>query len=82
MSTLDGHPIQHLRDHAVGLFQQGQQEMFHVDLVVPVAHQDFIGAGRCILQALRKTIKTHHALYLFPVISMPGDYRTPPSYQC
>ena len=51
---------QQLRDGAVFLLQQGQQDMLGIDLVLAVALQDFVGAGGGILRAFRKAFKAHH----------------------
>src|SRR5258708_37514414 len=52
--------VQDLRDHTLWLFKQRQQKVFSINLVMPVALQDFIGSCRCILRTLGKTIKSHH----------------------
>jgi len=58
--NIDVDPLQHLRDHAIRLLDQRQQEVFDIDLVMAVAHQDFVGAGRRILQTFGETVKAHH----------------------
>src|SRR5690606_32399276 len=57
---IHAHLVENLRDHAVGLLQQGEQHVFGVYLIVSVALQDFIGTNGRILRALRETVESHH----------------------
>jgi len=59
---LDAELLQDLRDHSLRLFQQRQQDVLGVHLVVPVALQNLISPCGRVLRALGETIKTHHSL--------------------
>jgi hypothetical protein len=49
-----------LGDNAFRLFDQGEQDVLGVDLVVPVALDNFGGALGRLLGALGESIKSHH----------------------
>src|SRR5581483_6868829 len=56
------HFFENLRYHTLWLFQERQQDVFGIHLIMPVALQDFVGAGGGVLRTLSESIKTHHRL--------------------
>ncbi len=56
----DAQFFQNLGDDSAGLFDQRQQDVFGIDLVVPVALDDLRGALGGFLCSLCKSVKSHH----------------------
>src|SRR5690606_1548880 len=52
--------LEDLRDHALRLFDQRQQDMLGIDLVMAIALDDLCGALGGFLGSLGKTVKSHH----------------------
>ncbi len=71
--------FENLRDHAVGLFQQGEQDVLGIDLIVTVALQNFVGSCGGVLRAFGKSLKTHHSglhlmlRRLYPIVVQNND---------
>ena len=59
-ADIDGQPLEDLRHDAVGLLQQGQQEVLGVHLAVAVTVEDFVGAGGGVLRALGEAVELDH----------------------
>ena len=51
--------LQDLRDRAIGLLQQRQEDMLGIDLRVLVALQDLVGPHGRFLRLFGKSIKSH-----------------------
>ena len=54
--------LQDLWHDAVGLLQQGEQDMLGIDLGMAVPAQDFVGAGGGVLSAFGEAIESDHGM--------------------
>jgi len=57
--------FQDLRNHSLGLFNQCQEHMFGINLVMPVALDDLGSTLGSFLGSFSKTIKSHHRFRSF-----------------
>ena len=59
-ADIDSEPLEDLGDDAIGLLEQGEQDVLGVHLGVAIAMEDFVGAGGGVLGAFGKAVKSDH----------------------